>query len=342
MKKKYLPILVVALLPLLVANQAAAELKMGAGAKFAWDNYKTAIMDYNTQTEATIGSMSYASPRFGGNFQLKISDQFVLSIIADFGFFKHTIYPYPETNSDAAYESEHKFFKFGIGVDGKFYLKKPVDKRAVPYLSLGLGKYFAKASATPDTDDAGNTLIKTELEIISKLSSPFYIGFAFGAEYVVNESFSFGADIFGLRMELAKVDSGMGYPGDMMTGEQSYLNLYMYTALTVNFTFLKDSGAAAPAGNVWGTGGQQQDTGWGGTGTGSATGGWGTPAPAPQPAPQPANNWGTPAPAPAPQPAVVPAPAPAPQPMQPAPEKKKPAFGGGGGASVAPPPPPAP
>lgn len=343
MRKKMTSILGAVIASIFFVGQAsAADVQMGAGAKFAWDNYKTAVLDYSTaQASGTPGidaysSIDYPSPRFGGNFQLSINRRIVLSAALDFAMFKHTVWPYPNGNANVE-ESTHKFFKLGVGVEGKFHLRHPKDKTATPYVFVGVGKYFAK-----NTTPAGEALTQTEM--ISKLASPFFVSFGFGAEYFVNESFSIGADIFGFRLEAVKADVGEGTADDsgFYTGEQSYVNFYMYSALTINFTFLKDK-TAAPAENTWGAPASQND-GWGATGTGSAAGSWGTPAPA-------ANSWGTPGAALTPAPAnnIQPLPTPAPassaaskgkgKAKAKAPKKK---VGGSGGASVGAPPPPAP
>ncbi|MBN2715167.1 MAG: outer membrane beta-barrel protein [Deltaproteobacteria bacterium] len=354
-----------------VSGPTRADMNIGAGAKFGWDNYKRAVLDYSVidLESANTGTggqtlADYPSPRFGGNLQLNINRRIVTMLELDFGTFKHTVYPYPYDYSEdelaEIVQITQKFFKLGIGLEGKFFLTKPTDKKASPYVFLGLGKCFAKAKAPY----AGTTLASSK--VMSKLMSPFYLNLGFGAEFFINDSFSLGADIFGFRLETAKASVGQGgeYDNPYYTGDQSIMNLYMYTALTLNFTFIKDpsSEPAAPASSdVWGTGGTQDSSGWGAGA--DASGGWGTPA-QPAPAnnswgtpvqPAPANNgWGTPAtsaqPAPAtnswgtPDAAVAPA-----QPVQPdagpaanKPKKKKKVGASvnvGGGSA---PPPPAP
>ena len=375
---------------LCISTAGHADINIGAGAKFGWDNYKRAVMDYSvyeimstpnaeadTNPQALYGwggykQDDYPSPRFGGNLQLVINRRIVTMLELEFGTFKHTIYPYPYGATDedlgAIAEVSQKFMKIGIGLEGKFFLTKPVDKKASPYVFIGLGKYFAKAKS-PYAD---GTLASTKM--ISKLASPFYMNLGFGAEFFINESFSLGADIFGFRFETAKASAGRGLEGEnpYYTGDQTLMNFYMYTALTLNFTFVKDPSAepAQPSSDVWGTNANTQNNtgwgnnagtdasgGWGAAGTADTSGGWGTPAAAPvnnnsgwgtpaapaQPA-APANNntWGTPAAQPVPaQPAR---PEPAPEHDKPKAKKKKKAstsinVGGGGGAA---PPPPAP
>ena len=356
------------------SSTVMADVNMGAGAKFAWDNYKRAVLDYSVvgmdENTGTGGMtlMDYPSPRFGGNFQVVINRRIVAMLDVDFGTFKHTVYTLPYGVDPAEPQKiTQKYMKFGIGLEGKFYLTKPADQKAAPYVFLGLGKFISKTKSPYAEGDLASS------KMISKLASPFYLTLGFGAEFFVNESFSLGADIFGFRMETAKGSAGGGaeFDNPYYTGDQTLMNFYMYSALTVNFTFVKEPSTETeqPQNNdVWGSGAtQQNNTGWGTGGDASATGGWGTPAatPAAQPAAPAANSWGTPAAAPAAQPAPAPAnsgwgtpaaapapaqpvqPAPAPAPAQPKPKKKKKKaaasgsinVGGGGGAA---PPPPAP
>jgi hypothetical protein len=184
---------------------------------------------------------------------------------------------------------------------------------------------------------AQDKAVDRELQMIGDLASPFVFQIAIGAEFFATDVFSIGADILGFRFAFAKSDvgeaKGLDYSdaGAAWSGEQRYVNFYIYSALNLSFnltgggqaskdkeketeaTTSEDPGWGAPAGG--GTTGEQpqgQGEGWGG--------GWGT-------------NWSSGPAAPAPSP--TPAPAPAPPPPAPAPAAPS-------GGSVPPPPPPPP
>lgn len=227
------------------ATAALGEVNIGAGTKFSWDNYHHVIMDYSiANSEAGVGltSADYPSPRFGGNLQLVINRRFVALLTVDFGTYKHTIFTYPSGVDPAdTIKITQKYLKVGVGLEAKIYLAKPMNKKAVPYIFLGGGKYFAKT----DTPFEEGALAASEM--MSKLASPIYAQAGFGAEFIINKSFSFGADIFGFRLETAKGSVGQGkdydteVDADYYTGDQTYMNIYMYTALTFNFTFDRKS-----------------------------------------------------------------------------------------------------
>ncbi|MBN2801999.1 MAG: hypothetical protein JXR91_02775, partial [Deltaproteobacteria bacterium] len=249
MFKKITIITTLTLLVLLgVSATAQAGATMGMGAKFAWDNYKTAILDYGS-SEATpaMRSIDYSSPRFGGNFQLGLLERrLVLAIDMDMGIFSNTIYPLTSATAGTDYETKVKFVKFQIGVEAKFHILQPETHKATPYLFLGLGKAFGKASADDLYNPATQQQVddwNAQLKMYSKLASPFYFQLGVGAEFFAADAFSVGADIFGFRMEIAKAD--VGYSTDpAFSGVQKYVNFYMYSSLNVNFSF---GGAAAKA-----------------------------------------------------------------------------------------------
>jgi hypothetical protein len=186
-----------------------------------------------------------------------------------------------------------------------------------------------------NTDDHAQNALAKRLKMIGDLSSPIVFQIAIGAEFFASQYFSVGADVLGLRLAYAWTNVGKaqgtsaGTSDAWWSGEQSYLNFYVYSGLTMTFN-LTGGGEAKkeeppPADDGWGTPAPQPaQPGWGTPApTQPAGGGWGTPAPA-QPA---GGGWGA---QPAPQPAPAPAPAPAPQPQtQP-------------GWSTQPPPPPPP
>jgi hypothetical protein len=230
---------------LCAATAALARVNIGAGTKFSWDNYHHIIMDYSVaNTEAGVGltSADYPSPRFGGNLQLMINRRFVALLTVDFGTYKHTVYTYPSGVDPAdTIKITQKYLKVGVGLEAKIYLVKPMNKKAVPYIFLGGGKYFAKTETPFEEGELAAS------EMMSKLASPIYAQAGFGAEFIVNKSFSLGADIFGFRLEAAKGSVGQGKDydtevnADYYTGDQTYMHIYMYTALTFNFTFDRKS-----------------------------------------------------------------------------------------------------
>jgi hypothetical protein len=381
-----------AALAVLISGQAWAgdDGFVGVGAHFTWDNYKTPILDTaGADVSPEYSSLDYGSPNFGGAFHWGVTGRLVLTLTLDFGFFNHTIYPYPDSGSANIQSVTTNFWQIGAMVGAKFYFKKPEAGSVALYLSGAVGAYFAgtknkggtsknrnsiKAAwfdeddcdTYPDTcDDDGEKLdeddledawveyvedgdgedaweaaedadkaIDKKMEMIGDLSSPFVFQVAIGAEFFATDTFSIGADILGLRFAYAHSDVGKVNGTDIgtaaWTGEQKYVNFYVYSALTMNFNLSGGGGGKAqkkdeeppPADDGWGTpaaGGTgttaPANDGWGGGGWGGG-GGWSTgpaaPAPAPAPAPVPA-----PAPAPAPTPAPggdIPPPPPPPPP----------------------------
>jgi len=370
----------------LIAGQATAGDGgfVGVGAQFTWDNYKKPILVEGVTYDGAdidpgLSSLDYGSPNFGGAFHWGVTNQLVLTLTLDFGFFSHTVYPYPESGGANIQSVTANFWQIGAAIGAKFYFKEPEAGKVGLYLSGAVGAYFAgfgnkggtskyrnaMKSAWFDEDDCdtypqtcdgdekldggdlqddwedyvddgdgedewdaasdADKAVDKKMEMIAALASPFVFQVAVGAEFFATDTFSIGADILGLRFAFANADVGQvdgtsaaGGTGSF-TGEQKYINLYVYSAITMNFNLTGGGGSAkkeeeeAPVDDGWGTpagGGQQPpaNDGWGGGGWGGS-GGWSTgPAapstPAPAPAPAPA------APAPAPEPAPAPAPAP--------------------------------
>jgi hypothetical protein len=242
---KFLLTIVATAATLCAATAALAGANIGAGTKFSWDNYHHVIMDYSVaDSEAGVGltSADYPNPRFGGNLQLVINRRFVALLTVDFGTYKHTVFTYPSGVDPAdTVKITQKYLKVGVGLEAKIYLVKPMNKKAVPYFFFGGGKYFAKTETPFEEGELAAS------KMMSKLASPIYAQAGFGAEFIVNKSFSLGADIFGFRLEAAKGSVGQGKDydtdvnADYYTGDQTYMNIYMYTALTLNFTFDRKS-----------------------------------------------------------------------------------------------------
>jgi hypothetical protein len=187
---------------------------------------------------------------------------------------------------------------------------------------------FAQATAYDKAVDK-------ELEAIGKLSSPVIVQLAVGAEFFATDTFSLGADILGVRFAFASADVGKAKdlsstdPVAVWSGKQNYIDLYIYSALTMSFNLTGGSSQPAPEPAAGGAS-------WGGAPTAP-------PAEQAPVAPQPGQGegwgegWGTSwsagpaAPAGPAQPVPPPPPAPA--------APKAPATGG---TSAPPPPPPPP
>jgi hypothetical protein len=278
---------------IMVSGYANAGVELGLGAEFAWDNYKRALMTYDTSDAPnTMASIDYSSPRFGGEFQLHmLQKRMVLAFDMDMGIFTHTVYPFVNNSNEL---TDVKFIKFAMGINLKFHFIQPETKKASPYVFVGLGKVFGKADATlkEGTTEEDAAAFNAQLEMMGKLSSPFYVQFGIGAEFFAADAFSIGADIFGFRMEMASVDVGQIPSGKAeYSGSQKYLNLYMYSSLNINFTF----GGRKKAKKEDKKEDESADDGWGTPD--SSNDGWGTPAATPVAG---SNSWGTPPPPPAP------------------------------------------
>jgi hypothetical protein len=385
--------LVAAALVVLFAGQSWADDDddgfVGVGANFSWNNFKRPMLSYSgADVVPARSSMSFDGPNFGGALHWGITNQLVLTGTVDFGFFNHTVYPYPEKGAGDIDSFTANFWQIGVLIGAKYFFSEPEEGGVNLYLSAAVGKYFAgagsngKASQNRDAiksafydedncnpfgwdtcedddekmddddleeewedfldsddgddlwDDAGDddddaqNAIDAELKMMGKLSSPFVVQVAVGAEFFATDAFSIGADILGLRFTYASADVGkvdgtsVASGTGAWTGEQKIINLYVYSGLTMNFNLTsgagdsgkkKDKEEDAPVDDGWGTptggaGGGATEDGWG------SGGGWSTGPTAPTPATAPA-------PAPAPAPATAPpegAPPPPPPPPPPA------------------------
>ena len=366
MTRKPLLLLVITFLCLLpvTTNAFAKGGLFGAGARFAWQNFKKPILVHESQAAADIGTLDandFGGPNFGGEFQLRPIDRLSIGLSIDMGLTTHTVFPY--TGGDNDIESKATCFSFGVLLGGKFYIMEPEAEKASLYLHVAVGKYFSKVSNSAvdviENPQAKDSLEK-QTEVIGDLSSPIVVQLAVGAEYFLSESFSLGADLLGFRMGFAKASVGQNAQG--FSGEHKLFTFSIYSAVTMNFGFgggkskTKEnddawgaSGGAAAGGGATAGGASDggEGDGWGASGdsgaapandgwgeapadNGGGDAGWGA-APADNAAP-PADNGGWEA-----QPAA-PAPAPAPSggggASKPRPKKSKPA------APATPPPPP--
>ena len=386
--------LVAAGLVVLFAGQSLAgdddEGFVGVGVNFSWNDYKRPMLTYSgADVTPARSSMAFDGPNFGGALHWGITNQLVLTGTVDFGFFTHTVYPYPEKGAGDIDSFTANFWQVGVLVGAKYFFSEPEEGGVNLYLSAAVGKYFAgagsngKASQNRDAiksafydedecepfgwdttceddgdkmddndledewddfikEDPGEELwedaedddsdaqngIDAELEMIGKLSSPFVVQVAVGAEFFATDTFSIGADILGLRFTFASADVGkvdgtsVASGTGAWTGEQKMVNLYIYSGLTMNFNLTSGAGDSGkkkgkeedvPADDGWGTpagGGGATDDGWG------SGGGWSAGPTAPAPAPAPA---AAPAAAPAPAPEAAPPPPPPPPPPAEAP-----------------------
>ncbi|MCK9462474.1 MAG: hypothetical protein M0R80_22865, partial [Proteobacteria bacterium] len=102
-------------------------------------------------------------------------------------------------------------------------------------------KDWADDSDEWETSVAQDKAVDRELEMIGDLASPFVFQIAIGAEFFATDVFSIGADILGLRFAFAKSDVGeakdLDYSatGAAWSGEQRYINFYIYSALNMSF-----------------------------------------------------------------------------------------------------------
>jgi hypothetical protein len=278
---------------------------------------------------------AYGGPNLGGEFHWGLTRKFVLTAALDFGYFSHTIFPYPSEDEDQASEIKAHYMSFGLGIGAKLYFWEPKASEAVLYGILGVGKYFAVCGNNdqllqydPDDDEdalaAAQDAINKEADIIAGLASPFVVQLGIGAEFFATESFSIGADLLGIRLAFSKADVGQAEAGGMAeaawSGEQKLLSIYIYSALTMTFNLTAGEGRKAEpeaaegegegegwqqeSGESWGTGG---DWGAGAAKPAPANEGWGA-APTPTPAPAPPKPAPTPSPAPSSEPPPPPPP----------------------------------
>jgi hypothetical protein len=327
--------------PVSAEDSESDEGFIGLGARFSWDNYKIPVLVYSEDNRPSEEIDSFGGPNLGGEFQWGITNQFVLTLSLDFGYFKHTIYPFYEqlndngNSEDAGVQVDAHYVTFGAQIGAKFYFWDPAAGEAVLYLSGGIGKYFGGCGNdfkyvddNSEFEGLAQEALDNQVEMIGDLASPFVFQLAIGAEFYATKSFGIGADILGLQFSYASTDVGQLVPMDDGTyggvnpirasGEQKILSFSVYSALTMTFNLTAGESSEKPEaaeedGAAWGQP-QPANDGWGG----GAQGGWGTTAPAPAPAPA------TVAPAPAPAPAndgwgAEPAPAPPPPPPPPPP-----------------------
>jgi len=325
---------------------------IGLTSRFMWENTSIPLMadPYIRATTANFTSPSI-TPAIHYGFLNNLS----VFIGLDFGMTKVTMYPYGSNNPssenlnkdvswDDLGETTYDFFRFGFDLGLKYHFWEIKPEEIVPYLNFDFFIYFATVGNNfpydPDKESESYEQMNAFLDYMGQMQSPLGIDLAFGVDYWFTRSFAIGADIFGFRLAYASSSlptKGDGdYPDVLWDGEQSQLDLGLYSAITLSFRFFpfEDDDAAVEmdetTGDGWGQPQQQQPAQ-------KSTDGWGQPAQqSQQPAPQP--GWGAPAPAPAPSPQPAPPPPPPPPPA-PQPEPEPPAPDDGWGAPPPPPPP---
>jgi hypothetical protein len=278
----------------------------GAGARFAWENYKKPILVHESSSAAALGNLDandFGGMNLGGNFQLRAIDRLVISLSIDMGMTKHTMFPYTGlTGANADVESTATCFSFGILLGGKFYVMEPKAEKASLYLHIGAGKYFASvknSAVNKIADQAAAEALDFQTKTISKLAAPIIIQLAIGAEYFLSDAFSIGADILGFRVGISKSNVGQSASAGAWSGEHKLFTFTVYSAITMNFRFegggksnrIEEDDEAA-----WGMSGSSSGGGEGDTGGAAAGGatnnGWGYGGEQ-QAAPADNNGWGT-------------------------------------------------
>ncbi len=362
MARKFSVSLILCGVLLMSAHAASAKDGLfGMGARFAWENYKTPILDQMGSDGAPIDLgvdlSSLNKTNFGGDFQLRPIDRLSISLALDMGFAKHSM-----TLPDATVANASTFsFGFLLGV--KFYIMEPAPGKASLYLQLAGGKYIGKVKNNASSLSAA---LDSQLKALSKLSSPLVIQFALGAEFFASKAFSVGADVLGFRMAYSK-SKQYAEPVPIWGEPHKLLTFTIYSALTLNFGFYKGdgstssrskkdedfgsseddgwgasssgSGAAASGGDGWDGGGSSaassSDSGWGSSSSGStaaSSDGWGATPPPPPPSDSDAGGgWEAQPPPPDDESPVK---------SNKGKAAKPKASGGGGGGSAPPPPPP--
>ncbi len=291
MRKTITAVLGVVLFVLSSVEANADEGFIGAGVRFAWNNSKDPIMVYDGMGQGAPGlsSLDYGGPKFGAAVHWGVTNQLVLTLAADFGYFHHTVYPYPETSSMHFRSSvKSEFYTIGGLLGVKYYFVDPEADRAVLYLAVGVGACFSGAGSTANVQDArhqvrlewneeypnrddndfqdaiagdsdyedhweddwedaekadedAQNVLDAQLEMVGDLASPLLFQAAFGIEFFATKGFSIGADIFGVRFAFASADVGKISGSDIntaaWTGDQRYINLFLYSAVTMNFNF---------------------------------------------------------------------------------------------------------
>lgn len=242
------------------ANAALDELFFGVGARFTWMNHKKPILvysgGYNEGFDPGVKLDEYGGPNLGSAFHLGLTSQFVIHLGFDFGYFSHKIYPFPapeagtETEQDlGVMEVKSHFFTLGFMLGTKIYFWDPIPGEAVGYLDFAVGKYFAMAGNNHKLKDImepeEQDLVDNETLMVGKLASPFLFQVCFGAEFFATNAFSVGADIIGIRFSYSKADGGaapgMHIQDAKWSGEQSILNFYLFSAVTMTFNLTAEN-----------------------------------------------------------------------------------------------------
>ncbi len=144
--------LVAAALVMLSAGQSRAgdddEGFVGVGANFSWNDFKRPMLSYEGADVAPARtSMAFDSPNFGGAFHWGITNQLVLTGTVDFGFFTHTVYPYPEKGAGDIDSFSANFWQVGVLIGAKYFFSQPEEGGVNLYLTAAVGKYFAGAGS---------------------------------------------------------------------------------------------------------------------------------------------------------------------------------------------------
>ncbi|MDJ0762277.1 MAG: hypothetical protein QNJ97_04740 [Myxococcota bacterium] len=224
---------------------------LGVGARFTWNNYKKPVLAYSETEGVNPGAdiNAFGSPNLGGEFHWRLNRQFVILASLDFGYFSHSVWPYPSENADDVLKIKNNYFSLGFLLGLKYYFWKPSPKEAVLYATIGGGKYFTSVKNNDpanylDTDEANVewNVIQKKAEMIGDLASPIVAQLSIGAEFFATQSFSVGADLLGIRFGFANSNVGQSASGTELdqatwSGQQSILSLYVYSALTMTFNF---------------------------------------------------------------------------------------------------------
>jgi hypothetical protein len=132
---------------------------IGVGARFQWENYKTPLINYSgMDVQPGLPASAYGSPNFGGSFHWGITNQFVLSATLDFGFFSHTIYPYPDRGAKDIKSVTANFVQFGAMLGVKYFFSEREAGKVSLYLGANVGAYFAGATSNAKIRSARNAV----------------------------------------------------------------------------------------------------------------------------------------------------------------------------------------
>lgn len=212
-------------------SAAQAEIHLAIGSRFEPYRYTKNFFP-NAPASLTAGKGLYAA---NPNFQTTSLAPYLGAFFAQrYGVLLGLDLGWSRLSSDSKIgaapmdpQSSDSYLQFGFSLGGKLYLRDLGKDRVVPYLYVDIFKYFASVSTNSPS------VTGEQASAQASLASPVGGTLSIGAEYFLGENFSFGAEIFGLRVSHVSAE----YTDSGTTHSAGFTALAMYSGITMNYRF---------------------------------------------------------------------------------------------------------